>query len=100
MQGRGQIGLAAEQIAQPISQRQVKQPVQPGVPHVGIHEQRTFAGAGQAGGKLALKQWYDDRIGIDLLGPQIAVALAAVFCTLLYAWFLLMSDPSRPKQPV
>jgi len=52
------------------------------------------------GGKLALKQWYDDRIGIDLLGPQIAVALAAVLCTLLYAWFLLTSDPSRPAQQV
>jgi hypothetical protein len=46
------------------------------------------------GGKLALKQWYDERIGIDLFGPQIGVALAAIGCTLLFALLVLITDPN------
>ena len=47
------------------------------------------------GGKVNLKQWYDERIGIDLFGPQIAVALAAVLCTFLFAYSMLISKSSR-----
>jgi hypothetical protein len=46
------------------------------------------------GGKVALKQWYDERIGIDLLGAQIGVALAAVLCTILFALLVLLADPN------
>jgi hypothetical protein len=47
------------------------------------------------GRKAGLKEWFDAHIGIDLLGPQIAVGVAAVLATVAFAVLLLMFDPSQ-----
>jgi hypothetical protein len=52
------------------------------------------------GGKQSLKQWFDAQIGIDLLGLQIAIAMAAVLTTLLFAICVLFFDPSRRLEAV